>query len=64
MIVVCNEKDIRGFTYGRVYVFMVEPDLYIGRTWIKNDQGITVAEKKSSFISITDWKKINKNDSN
>lgn len=63
MIVVCNEKDIRGFTYGRVYVFMVEPDLYIGRTWVKNDQGITVAEKKSAFISITDWKK-NKNDSN
>jgi hypothetical protein len=61
MLLVCSEKNIRGFTYGRIYFYMDESDLYIGRFWIKNDQGFTVAENKSSFKKLTDWKKqINK----
>lgn len=61
MVVVCNEKDLLGFTYGRIYVFIGDPNLYVGRNWIKNDQGFTVAERKDFFKTLPDWKKhINK----
>ena len=61
MLVVCSNKDLHGFTYGRLYVFTYDPDLFdTGYTWVKNDKGIIVGEPASNFRSLTDWKKTNK----
>lgn len=58
MLVVCSKRDVHGFTYGRLYVFIYDPDLYdTGYTWLKNDKGIIVGQPKLWFKSITDWKK-------
>jgi hypothetical protein len=58
MLVVCSNKDLHGFTYGRLYVFTYDPDLFdTGYTWVKNDKGVIVGEPASNFRSLTDWKK-------
>ncbi len=58
MLVVCSRKDVHGFTYGRLYVLLYDPDLFdTGYTWIKNDKGIIVGQPKVCFKTIAEWKK-------
>jgi len=59
MLVVCCRRGMEGFTYGRLYVFMVDPDMYLGCTWVKNDQGHMVGRPKNNFMSLKQWKELN-----
>lgn len=58
-LMVCNNKDLYGFTYGRIYKFLDDPDLYdTGYNWVKNDKGVIKAAPKSSFVTVDQFKQI------
>jgi hypothetical protein len=58
-LMVCNNKDLYGFTYGRIYKFIDDPDLYdTGYNWVANDAGVIKAAPKSSFVTVDQFKKI------
>ena len=62
MLVVCSRKDVHGFTYGRLYVFMFYNDLANSDyTFLRNDKNIVVSQPKIFFKSITDWEKVIRN---
>lgn len=59
MLVVCSKRDVYGFTYGRLYIFMFYNDLLNSNyTFLRNDKNIIVSQPKIFFKSITDWKKV------
>jgi hypothetical protein len=59
MLVVCSNKDLYGFTYGRIYHFISDPDMFCsGYVWVKNDKNLIVGEPKLFFKTLDEWKKI------
>jgi hypothetical protein len=61
-LMVCNNKDLYGFTYGRIYKFIDDPDIYdTGYNWIINDKGVIKAAPKSSFVTLDQFKQIVRN---
>ena len=61
-LMVCNNKILHGFTYGRIYRFIDDPDMYdTGYNWVMNDKGIIEAAPKSSFVTVDQFKKIVRN---
>jgi hypothetical protein len=62
MLVVCSRNDLRGFTYGRIYLIGYKADMTEGGyIFATNDKGIIVGEPKRYFKTIEDWKKGLKN---
>lgn len=62
MLVVCTQKDLRGFTYGRIYRIGYQADISgDGYTFVTNDKAVIVGEPKRYFKSIEDWRKCLKN---
>jgi len=58
-LMVCNNKDLYGFTYGRIYKFIDDPHIYdTGFNWVKNDKGVIKATPLSSFVTVDQFKKI------
>ena len=58
-LMVCSNKDLYGFTYGRIYHFINDPDMYdTGYNWVKNDVGVIKAAPKSSFVTLDQFKQI------
>jgi hypothetical protein len=61
-LMVCNNKDLYGFTYGRIYKFIDDPDIYdTGYNWVINDKGVIKATPLSSFVTVDQFKKIVRN---
>lgn len=62
-LMVCSNKEQKyGFTYGRIYHFINDPDMYdTGYNWVKNDLGIITAAPLSSFSTLDQFKKKIKN---
>ena len=61
-LVVCNNRSLRGFTYGRIYRIIDDPDLYdTGYYWINNDTGVVKATPRSSFVNLDHFKIIVRN---
>lgn len=61
-LMVCNNRTLRGFTHGRIYRFIDDPDMYdTGYNWVMNDKCIIVAAPKSSFVTVDQFKKIVRN---
>lgn len=58
-LMVCNNKDLYGFTYGRIYKFIDDPDIYdTGYNWVINDKGVIKAAPLSSFVTVDQFKQI------
>jgi hypothetical protein len=58
-LVVCNNRCLRGFTYGRIYRIIDDPDLYdTGYYWINNDTGVVKATPRSFFVTLDQFKSI------
>jgi hypothetical protein len=56
-LMVCTNRKLENFTYGRIYRFINDPDMYdTGYNWVTNDKGIIVAAPKSSFRTIEQFK--------
>lgn len=61
-LMVCSNKDLYGFTYGRIYKFIDDPDIYdTGYNWVINDKGVIKAAPKSSFVTVDQFKQIVRN---
>lgn len=57
MLVICQNKDLHGFTYGRIYRIGYNVDMIEGGyTYLTNDKGIIVGEPKRYFRTIQQWK--------
>jgi hypothetical protein len=58
MLVVCSRNDLRGFTYGRIYIIGYKADMTEGGyIFATNDKGIIVGEPKRYFKTIEQWRK-------
>jgi hypothetical protein len=56
-LMVCTSKKLNNFTYGRVYRFIDDPDIYdTGYHWVKNDKKVISAVPISSFRTIEEFK--------
>jgi hypothetical protein len=56
-LMVCTSKKLHNFTYGRVYKFIDDPDIYdTGYHWVKNDKKVISAVPISSFRTIEEFK--------
>ena len=56
-LMVCTSKKVHNFTYGRVYKFIDDPDMYdTGYNWAINDKKSIAAAPKSSFRTIDEFK--------
>jgi hypothetical protein len=56
-LMVCTSKKLNNFTYGRVYRFIDDPDIYdTGYHWVKNDKKVISAVPISSFRTIDQFK--------
>ena len=54
---VCTSKKVHNFTYGRVYKFIDDPDMYdTGYNWSINDKNSIAAAPISSFRTIDQFK--------
>jgi hypothetical protein len=61
-LMVCDNKYLYGFTYGRIYKFIDDPDIYdTGYNWVKNDKGVIKAAPLSSFVTLDRYKHIIQN---
>jgi predicted aspartyl protease len=56
-LMVCTSKKLNNFTYGRVYRFIDDPDIYdTGYNWVVNDKKVISAVPISSFRTIEEFK--------
>jgi hypothetical protein len=56
-LMVCTSKKVHNFTYGRVYKFIDDPDMYdTGYNWAINDNKNISAAPMSSFRTIDQFK--------
>lgn len=56
-LMVCTSKKLHNFTYGRVYRFINDPDIYdTGYHWVVNDKKTVAAAPISSFRTIEEFK--------
>jgi len=56
-LMVCTSKKLHNFTYGRVYKFIDDPDMYdTGYNWAINDNKKISAAPISSFRTIEEFK--------
>jgi len=56
-LMVCTSKKLHNFTYGRVYKFINDPDMYdTGHNWVANDKKVITAAPISSFKTIDEFK--------
>lgn len=54
---VCTSSKVHNFTYGRIYKFIDDPDMYdTGYNWAINDNKKISAAPKSSFRTIDEFK--------
>jgi hypothetical protein len=56
-LMVCTSSKVHNFTYGRVYKFIDDPDMYdTGYNWAINDNKNISAAPMSSFRTIDQFK--------
>lgn len=61
-LMVCDNKDLYGYTYGRIYKFINDPEMYhTGYNWVSNDVGVVKAVPIRSFITIDEYKRVIQN---
>lgn len=58
-LMVCDNKHLYGYTYGRIYKFINDPEMYdTGYNWVANDFGVVKAVPIRSFITIDEYKRV------
>jgi hypothetical protein len=58
-LMVCDNKHLYGYTYGRIYKFINDPEMYdTGYNWVTNDFGKVKAVPIRSFITIDEYKRV------
>lgn len=56
-LMICTSKKLHNFTYGRVYHFINDPDMYdTSHNWVLNDKKVITAAPISSFKTIDEFK--------